>query len=106
MSIPKKAVKLTELRRRRCVNCNRLYRPRKEHQRFCTDRVPGQPNYCRREFHHNSSAYGPLKIKLEKLVHQIIRDEAAKLQQQINELRYFLDELRIAFTKRNPPPLS
>jgi len=101
---PSKTIKLTELRRRRCVNCNRLYKPRKEHQRFCTDAVKDDPNHCRREFNRHGSAFGPLKIKLEKLVmktvREILENEHAFIVKQLADL----EKRFITAEPREPSP--
>lgn len=81
------------LRRRRCDNCNRLYRPTKEDQRFCRDAVKGKPNFCRYEFHKHGSAFGPLKTRLEKLCLQTIKGEVAKIRAELASMKNRLDEL-------------
>lgn len=51
-------------RRRKCLNCDELFRPERPYpiQKFCKDA-------CRKEFHANGgNAFGPLKARLEKLI--------------------------------------
>jgi hypothetical protein len=57
------AVKI-KFRQRRCGNCNILYQPVRNNQKFCT-KNKGQ---CRKEFHRYGSSYGPLKTGLEKTI--------------------------------------
>lgn len=56
--------KVKTFKRRRCENCNALYQPTREDQRFC--RKDG--DNCRKEFHRYGSSYGPLKTGLHKAI--------------------------------------
>lgn len=63
-------------RRRKCLNCDELFRPERAYpvQKFCKDA-------CRKEFHANGgNAFGPLKAKLEKLVQK----QTAALVKEMN----------------------
>jgi len=82
---PKKTFK-----RRRCENCNRLYAPIREDQRFCQH----DGDNCRKEFHRYGSSYGPLKTGLHKAIDKkydaleasIIRGWLKPLQSEIKRL--------------------
>ena len=57
-------------KRKRCLNDGNLFRPTRAYpvQKFCSDE-------CRKEFHANGgNAFGPLKTRLEKLVHRITKE--------------------------------
>jgi len=58
--------------RRHCHNCNRLYWPETPWQRFDTEQ-------CRKEFHHHGGAFGPLKIRLEKIIRVSIKELKVKI---------------------------
>lgn len=47
--------------RKRCDNCGAWFPLTRPKRRFCKDE-------CKDEFHYHGSAFGPLKIRLEKLV--------------------------------------
>lgn len=53
-------------KRRRCQNCNKLYLPSREDQKFCRD-LPDKDK-CRKEFYRYGSSYGPLKTGLHKAI--------------------------------------
>jgi len=53
-------------KRRRCQNCNRLYLPSREDQKFCRE-LPDKDK-CRKEFYRYGSSYGPLKTGLHKAI--------------------------------------
>jgi len=49
---------------------------------FCSDA-------CRKEFHHHGSAFGPLRIKLEKMIDARFRElvqKIAGLEQRVSRL--------------------
>jgi hypothetical protein len=48
-----------KLKRRRCLTDNKLFHPKLQRQRFCSDA-------CRKEFHRYGESYGPIKMGLEK----------------------------------------
>ena len=51
--------------RKHCRNCNKLFPMTRPNRGFCSTK-------CVREFHQNGgNAFGPLKIRLEKLVREI-----------------------------------
>ena len=72
-------------RRRKCLNCDALFRPEHPYpvQKFCKDA-------CRKEFHANGgNAFGPLKARLEKLVLKYTAElskEIAALQKRVEYL--------------------
>jgi hypothetical protein len=73
-------------RRRRCDNCNALMKPgKKAWKRFCGPEDSGQ-GLCRAEFHRNGGAFGPLKIKLEKLVAKMARERLKETTDQVDAL--------------------
>jgi hypothetical protein len=76
-------------KRFRCHNCDKLTvkNPAQPKQRFCCDA-------CRYEYNKHGAAFGPLRSKLEKLVHQIIRDEVKKLDTQLSRLSQRVDNFR------------
>ena len=90
-----KTGKQAKLRRRRCDNCNALFQPTSSYpvQRFCQ-------KACRFEFHKHGSAFGPLKIKLEKLTLKTVREETAKLRAELKALTLKLD----SFIAEHPAP--
>jgi ribosomal protein L37AE/L43A len=52
--------------RKRCDNCDKRFHKNRKDQRFCCAN-------CRKEFFANGgNAFGPLKVRLEKLVKQLI----------------------------------
>lgn len=73
-------------KRRRCQNCNRLFLPKlnwvKRVVRFCCDA-------CRKEFHHHGSAFGPLKITVEKMItarFRELREQFAEIERRVKRL--------------------
>jgi hypothetical protein len=75
-------------RRRKCLNCDELFRPERPYpvQKFCKDA-------CRKEFHANGgNAFGPLKARLEKLVLK----QTAELTRQVAILRTRVEMLEDA----------
>lgn len=103
--------KVKTFKRRRCENCNALYQPTREDQRFC--RKDG--DNCRKEFHRYGSSYGPLKTGLHKAIDKKVIDlektlkvrcallldggvdrqrvELGKLRLQIDALRGQIEEI-------------
>lgn len=72
-------------RRVRCDNCDTRFHKSRKDQRFCCAN-------CRKEFFANGgSAFGPLKVRLEKLVrsitHRIWKTEHEWTVKQLEELR-------------------
>jgi ribosomal protein L37AE/L43A len=62
--------------RKRCDNCDKRFHKNRKDQRFCCGN-------CRKEFFANGgNAFGPLKVRLEKLVKQLI----GPLETRINQL--------------------
>ena len=64
-------------KRRRCQNCNKLYMPSREDQKFCRD-LP-DPDKCRKEYYRYGSSYGSLKTGL----HKAIDKKYAELEKQM-----------------------
>lgn len=82
-------------KRKRCINCDSLFPLTKENRKFCCDN-------CRKEFHANGgNAFGPLKIRLEKLVNK----QVGKLAAHIRALEGDVAELRREILRgREAPP--
>ena len=68
-------------RRGRCANCFKMYVDESPNQikKFCGDQ-------CKKEFHAHGSAYGPLKVRLEKLVRQGGRELGARVRSLESEV--------------------
>lgn len=58
--------------RTRCKNCDKRIPKTKVNRKFCDDA-------CRKEFHHHGSAFGPLRIKLEKMIAVAVKDLKVQL---------------------------
>jgi len=80
-------------RRGRCANCFKMYVDESPNQikKFCGDQ-------CKKEFHAHGSAYGPLKVRLEKLVRQITRE----LEVRVKNLEAALKEVSRSPNQPNP----
>lgn len=69
-------------RRRRCKNCGAFFRPGRKWQQFCRERVPDDPDYCRREYHRHGSAFGPMREQLlkhfGKLIDELVEERVGK----------------------------
>jgi hypothetical protein len=74
-------------KRRRCQNCNALYMPTREDQKFC--RTLPDPDKCRKEFYRYGSSYGPLKTGL----HKAIDKKCGELREEFRRLKRIVDEL-------------
>lgn len=85
-----------KLRRRRCRNCDVLFQPSQETHWFHTDQ-------CRYEFHKHGSAFGPLKIKLEKLVVKMMRAEMQSFNETVKLLDRRITELERDLKSPGPP---
>ena len=66
---------------RRCQNCNKLYLPTREDQKFC--RTLPDRDKCRKEFYRYGSSYGPLKTGL----HKAIDKKCAEMQREVRLMR-------------------
>lgn len=73
-------------KRKRCQNCFKLFSTKLNWKTrkvlFCSDA-------CRKEFHHHGSAFGPLRIKLEKMIDARFRElvqKIAALEQRVGRL--------------------
>ena len=99
-------------RRGRCLNCFKLYVDESPNQRkkFCSKQ-------CKEEFRSHGSAFGPLKAKLEKLVHQMatkwIEDRLRPIERRLAEMdriefeqrkKRFLDGLTLPQLPSQPNP--
>lgn len=58
-------------KRKRCRNCDKKFPLTKPNRQFCT-------TACKNEYGRHGSAFGPLKIKLEKLVRKLVADESKR----------------------------
>ncbi len=90
-----------KLRRRRCLNDNKLFQPKLSNHKFCCDP-------CRKEFHRHGSSFGPIKAGLYsaidkkyaaleasiKLRFREAHNRMEILQGQIDMLGRLLKELR------------
>lgn len=56
-------------RRKRCMNCNKLFDLKKPWQKFCGYQ-------CQRQFHHYGNSYGKLKETLTKLIREQVKELA------------------------------
>lgn len=74
-------------KRRRCQNCNKLYLPTREDQKFC--RTLPDRDKCRKEFYRYGSSYGPLKTGL----HKAIDNKCAELRAEFRTLKRVVDAL-------------
>lgn len=94
-AIEKDASKLR--RRRRCDNCNKLYQPRRDDQKFCRDNE--DPDKCRKEFYRYGSSYGPLKTGLHKAIEkkysELLRVMESGLKKQSERYRVRVSQLEI-----------
>lgn len=75
-----------KLKRKRCLNCGRLFPLTKESRKFCKDE-------CRKEFHRYGAAYGPLRQGLEKLIERTTREQYRELKQSVQQLSKRIDRL-------------
>jgi hypothetical protein len=100
-------------KRRRCQNCNALYMPTREDQKFC--RTLPDPDKCRKEFYRYGSSYGPLKTGLHKAIDKKYRELEAVVKAgwreayaRIDLLEKALFELKndyeACFIVQNTPP--
>ena len=63
-------------KRKRCLNDGNLFRPTRAYpvQKFCSGE-------CRKEFHANGgNAFGPLKTRLEKLMHRSTKELEQRIE--------------------------
>lgn len=90
---------LTRYKRKRCENCDKKFPLTKPNRRFCT-------TACKNEYGRHGSAFGPLKIKLEKLVRKLVATEVKTgWTTQLATLRaagfLMADDLPAAFAAKN-----
>lgn len=71
-------------------------RPVVAHKRFCSEN-------CKKEFHQNGGAFGPLKARLEKIVRSWMRSYQEDIDTNIIRLTQKLEELEkeVARVERN-----
>lgn len=81
-----------QFKRRRCENCNVLYMPVREDQRFDKDS-------CRKEFHRYGSSYGPLKTGLRKAIEEKYAELTRHANARFNNLVMKLGVLTVEQTK-------
>jgi hypothetical protein len=65
--------------RKRCKNCNAMFTRTKPNAEFCKVKKDGTPSNCKNEFHHNRSAFGPLKGRIEGFIREQTRDLRKKV---------------------------
>jgi ribosomal protein L37AE/L43A len=76
--------------RKRCDNCDKRFHKNRKDQRFCCAN-------CRKEFFANGgNAFGPLKVRLEKLVKQLVRPLEVRLTSFDKRLREIDEVLQAA----------
>jgi hypothetical protein len=81
-------------KRRRCQNCNKLYLPTREDQKFC--RTLPDRDKCRKEFYRYGSSYGPLKTGLHKTIEKKCAELEKHYTKVYGEMRGTLANLRAA----------
>jgi hypothetical protein len=85
------------MKRRRCQNCNKLYTPTRDDQKFCRE-LPDKDK-CRKEFYRYGSSYGPLKTGLEKAIQRkyglLVLDVEIELKRLAQTQRVRLSQLEI-----------
>jgi hypothetical protein len=81
-------------KRRRCQNCNALYMPTREDQKFC--RTLPDRDKCRKEFYRYGSSYGPLKTGLHKAIEKKCAELEKHYAKVYREMRGTLANLRAA----------
>jgi hypothetical protein len=93
---PKRQAELRDRRRdekvypvKRCANCPKMFRQTRPNRKFCSTK-------CKDEWFRFGAAFGPLKEKLEGLVHRWMKDYAAKIEEvhRLDRIR-FEDQIRI-----------
>lgn len=86
-------------RARQCRNCPVNFHPRPKGgspQQFCSDT-------CRKEFHRNGAAFGKLRDKLAGYIEREVRKQVAvPLQEQIDELKSQMHELKFNISRSVP----
>jgi hypothetical protein len=88
--IAKRAPQPTQ--RRHCTNCDALFdkNPRRDDHQFCSPK-------CRKDFHRNGTAMGPVLKRIEAIVHAQIDTrtaDVAKLLESCQAIALSLDSLR------------
>jgi hypothetical protein len=72
-----RSLKKRLVKRRRCRNCFKwLVIGKQQNKVFCSPQ-------CKKEFHYYGAAYGPLKLKLEKLIDQKVAAEVAEVYEEL-----------------------
>jgi hypothetical protein len=73
-------------KRRRCLADNKLFYPKLQKQRFCSDA-------CRKEFHRYGESYGPIKMGLERAVEKKYGELAKASKARMDFLHQFCGNL-------------
>jgi protein-arginine kinase activator protein McsA len=84
--------------RKRCDNCDKRFHKNRKDQRFCCAN-------CRKEFFANGgNAFGPLKVRLEKLVKQLVTPLELRLTSFEKRLLKIEEALRESAPSQSPNP--
>jgi hypothetical protein len=88
-----RSLKRKLVKRRRCRNCFKwLVIGKQQNKVFCSPE-------CKKEFHHYGAAYGPLKLKLEKLINKLVSERIAALYKPLlDTITDRLNQIREEFT--------
>jgi collagenase-like PrtC family protease len=71
---------------KRCLNDNKQFRQTRPNRKFCCQK-------CKDEYNRYGSAFGPLRLKLEKMVHAWMKSYQLDIDQNIIRLTARLDEI-------------
>lgn len=91
-SVP--TAKSAKLRRKRCLNDNKLFTPKPNvpDQKFCCDP-------CRKEFHRHGSAFGPMKAGLYKAIDKKVAGIERDMRRELRLTNVALSLLNGAFKR-------
>jgi hypothetical protein len=83
-----------KLRRKRCLNCNKLFVPARNvpNQKFDKD-------HCRKEFHRHGSAFGPMKLGLHKAIEKKYAELEVSIKLRFREAHTRMEALTVEASK-------
>jgi hypothetical protein len=85
-------------KRRRCLSDNKLFYPKLQKQRFCSDA-------CRKEFHRYGESYGPIKMGLERALEKKSADLEKQLKQDVRAIKdqmcVLREQIELILVERN-----
>ncbi len=84
-------------KRRRCQNCNRLYLPSRDDQKFCRE-LPDKDK-CRKEFYRYGSSYGPLRTGLHKAIDKKYAELEASVKFRFREAHMRMEALTVELSE-------